>query len=133
MKRALFPSVLLSALFFIHSTLSFGQICSNDSLLLKQFDAIGITDTLHSDVPKHIRLAIIEALRKRSYPPVKYYTMGRFEFNFRNGIHVVSVEALKFFIKHRDNQYFVGGAGVDDLEVIFDKERKSVLNVIISE
>ncbi len=145
MKSKILQIFVVTLTFFILNTSElFGQLSSRDSVILKKYDAIKITDSIYSKVPPNIRLISTEFLSKQGLDPKEYYTLGSFHPSIGEVLNkqgkyekvgylgLFRINALRDL---SDGLTHVGASGGkdDDIQLLFDTGYKKVIAITISE
>ena len=129
--------VILMLLFSTHYLHS--QQSSNDSLAIKFYGAIKLTDSINSPLPDAIRRRILKYFKSNGLNPNKYYTTkysGPVKDADEGYVGLVKIGALRdLYNMHITNISRVGSAGGDgdDVCVIFDRQFKSIKRISNSE
>jgi hypothetical protein len=126
-----FPIIL----FLMQVSLSFGQLCPKDSLMVLNLNATNITDSIYSSLPKDIRIVLIDYLERHNIEPTDFYVIGDFQpvtIDTISYLEILKINALRDL---SDEFFFPGGAGGegDDLTVVFDSHYKKVLGITNTE
>ena len=141
MKKKNFQILALAFTFFILNISSLlGQLRSRDSIIIKKYEAVKLTDSLNSKVPNNIRLITTEFLSKRGLNPNEYYVLRSFRPSIGrvqnyDSVGVLSLLRINALRDLSDGLMHVGAAGGkgDDIIILFDKDYKKVITMINSE
>lgn len=144
MRKTFHILVIALTFFILNSCRLYGQLSSRDSIIIKKYDAIKLTDSVCSSVPVNIRSISVDYLLKHGLNPNEYYTLGLFqsdigevlnekgEYERMGFLHILRFNALKDL---SCGPLHVGASGGkdDDLLLLFDIEYKKVLKMTINE
>ena len=145
MKSKIFQICVVALTFFIlNISVLFGQFSSRDSMIIKKYDAIKITDSIYSNVPPNIRIIAIEFLSKSGLDPKEFYTLGIFHPSiFEVYINIGTYESVGSLGLFRINglrdlsdgplHFGASGGKDDDILLIFDTGYKKVMRMTINE
>jgi len=139
MKSKIFQICIVTLTFFsLNISNLLGQLSARDSVIIKKNEAVKLTDSLNSTVPKNIRLITIEFLSKRGLNPDEYYTLRSFRpsigralnYSSVGVLHLLRINALRDL---SDDPMHVGASGGegDDILILFDKDYKKVKGLLV--
>ena len=144
MKKKSFQIFVLATIFLILDISAYGQLSSRDSLIIKKFEAVKISDSINSKVPPKIRFLVMEFLLKRGLNPNEYYTLGIFDQKIGEALsddkkyerigylNLLRINALRDLSDVLTHVGASGGEG-DDIQILFDTGYTKVIRMTPSE
>lgn len=145
MKKESFKIFVVATIFLILDISAHGQLSSRDSVIIKKFEAVKISDSINSKVPTKIRSLVMEFLSKRGLDPNEYYTLGKFDqkigeaFNDdkkyeRIGyLNLLRINALRDLADGLHTHVGASGGEGDDIQILFDIGYTKVIRMTPSE